>query len=60
MSDLNDLIDYDDYDMIDRLDMTVHDVASRIASEVNNQGQWVDFLLGNGWGEEDIKRIIRR
>jgi hypothetical protein len=56
---LEDMIDYDDHDMIDRLDMTVHDVSSQIASEINNQGQWIDFLLENGWGPDDIARIIR-
>lgn len=56
---LEDMIDYNDVDMIDRLDMTVHDVSGQIAAEVNNQGQWIDFLLENGWEIEDIARIIR-
>lgn len=56
---LEDMIDYDDADMIDRLDMTVHDVASQIASSVNNSGEWIDYLLSNGWEIDDVARIIR-
>lgn len=56
---LEDMIDYDDPDVIDRLDMTVQDVASQLATSVSNNGQWIEFLLDNDWGPDDIARIIR-
>jgi hypothetical protein len=52
-------IDYDDVDLIDRLDMAVHDTASRMASEINNQGEWIDYLLTNGWRVDEIAHLLR-
>ena len=51
-------INYEDSDVINRLDETVHDIASKIASDINNQGQWVDYLLSNGWTHEQINNVI--
>lgn len=52
-------IDYDDVDLIDRLDMAVHDTAAQIASEINNQGEWIDYLLSNGWRVDEIAHLLR-
>ena len=40
----------------DKLDTLVHDCASEMATEVNNNGQegQLEFLLRNGWTSEDI------
>lgn len=43
----------------DALEELVHEQASELASNAINSGQEVDFLLSNGWTQQDIDDRLR-
>lgn len=43
-----------DADQLQDLWDLVHDVAAEVASNANNNGESVDFLLMHGWTQEQI------
>lgn len=53
-------VERDDQMILESLDELVLGTATQTASNVVNNGEWLDYLFSNGWTEDEIRDRLHR